>query len=159
MYRQVNDFLADWKNASSSAISVLEALQDDKLDTAVVEGHNTLGWLGWHVTTALSFFGNLIGIELKVPEDSNTVPKTAKEIQDAYKQMSSQLTQIVKETYNDDKINEEVDHFGEMMPRGAVLRMMINHQTHHLGQMTVLLRQAGLKVPGIMGPTKEEQEK
>lgn len=159
MYRQVNDFLADWKNASSSAISVLEALQDDKLDTAVVEGHNTLGWLGWHVTTALSFFGNLIGIELKVPGDSNTVPKTAKEIQDAYKQMSSQLTQIVKETYNDDKINEEVDHFGEMMPRGAVLRMMINHQTHHLGQMTVLLRQAGLKVPGIMGPTKEEQEK
>lgn len=45
------------------------------------------------------------------------------------------------------------------MPRGKLLRILINHQTHHLGQMTVLLRQAGLKVPPVMGPTKEMQKK
>jgi uncharacterized damage-inducible protein DinB len=36
--------------------------------------------------------------------------------------------------------------------------MMIDHQTHHRGQMTVLLRQAGLTVPGVMGPTKEQMK-
>jgi uncharacterized damage-inducible protein DinB len=30
------------------------------------------------------------------------------------------------------------------------------HQCHHRGQMTVLMRQAGQKVPGIYGPAKEE---
>lgn len=29
-------------------------------------------------------------------------------------------------------------------------------ETHHLGQMTVLMRQAGLNVPGVYGPSKEE---
>lgn len=43
------------------------------------------------------------------------------------------------------------------MIRGKFLRMLIDHQTHHRGQMTVLLRQAGLTVPGVMGPTKEMQ--
>ena len=33
---------------------------------------------------------------------------------------------------------------------------LIAHQTHHRGQMTVLMRQAGLRVPGIYGPAKEE---
>jgi len=30
------------------------------------------------------------------------------------------------------------------------------HQTHHRAQMTVLMRQAGLKVPGVYGPSREE---
>jgi len=30
------------------------------------------------------------------------------------------------------------------------------HQAHHRGQMTVLMRQAGMKVPGVYGPSKEE---
>ncbi|MCK4657684.1 MAG: hypothetical protein KAT85_11650, partial [candidate division Zixibacteria bacterium] len=29
---------------------------------------------------------------------------------------------------------------------------------HHRGQMTVLMRQAGLKVPGVYGPSMEEWE-
>jgi uncharacterized damage-inducible protein DinB len=33
---------------------------------------------------------------------------------------------------------------------------LIQHQAHHRGQMTVLMRQAGLPVPGIYGPSKEE---
>lgn len=34
--------------------------------------------------------------------------------------------------------------------------VLIQHQNHHRGQMTVLMRQAGLPVPGIYGPAKEE---
>jgi len=39
--------------------------------------------------------------------------------------------------------------------KGALLRFLIDHQTHHRGQMMVLLRQAGLPVPPVIGPTKE----
>jgi uncharacterized damage-inducible protein DinB len=34
--------------------------------------------------------------------------------------------------------------------------MMIKHIVHHRGQMTVLMRQAGVQVPGIYGPAREE---
>jgi uncharacterized damage-inducible protein DinB len=50
---------------------------------------------------------------------------------------------------------ESIETFAGVVPRGAMLRSLIDHQTHHRGQMTVLLRQAGLPVPGVMGPTKE----
>lgn len=51
----------------------------------------------------------------------------------------------------------EVEALGQNMPRGKVLSMLVQHNIHHRGQMTVLLRQAGLEVPGVMGPTKENQ--
>jgi len=33
---------------------------------------------------------------------------------------------------------------------------MMMHQSHHRGQMTVLMRQAGLRVPYIYGPAYED---
>ena len=41
------------------------------------------------------------------------------------------------------------------MPNSIFLMTLINHQNHHRGQMTVLMRQAGLTVPGVYG-SKEE---
>ncbi|MGO4373779.1 DinB family protein, partial [Paenibacillus sp. MCAF20] len=37
-----------------------------------------------------------------------------------------------------------------------VLDVLIKHEIHHRGQMTVLMRQAGLRVPDLYGPTKEQ---
>ena len=46
--------------------------------------------------------------------------------------------------------------YGETWKRGRTLGALVNHQIHHRGQMTVLMRQAGLEVPGVYGPAKEE---
>jgi len=43
------------------------------------------------------------------------------------------------------------------MPRGAVLRtLMLNHTYHHRGQLTVYLRLLDVPVPGMFGPTADE---
>ncbi|MFC4411757.1 DinB family protein [Chungangia koreensis] len=155
MYRKVNDFLTDWSNASEGTINVLDALTDEKLNQAIVEGHNTLGWLGWHLSGAIVYFAGQVGLEVNLDGDLKTVPTSAEEISNAYKKISADLKNAV-EKLTDEQMVEEVDSHGQSVPRGALLRMMIDHQTHHRGQMTVLLRQAGLKVPGVMGPTKED---
>ena len=42
------------------------------------------------------------------------------------------------------------------MPRVAVLKsMLINHQIHHRGQLSVYLRLAGAAVPSAYGPTAD----
>jgi uncharacterized damage-inducible protein DinB len=46
--------------------------------------------------------------------------------------------------------------YGEKWTRAATLASIIKHQIHHRAQMTVLMRQAGLNVPGIYGPSREE---
>gem|GEM_PF-5815448 len=54
--------------------------------------------------------------------------------------------------------NSEDNMYGEVWKKGQTLIYLLLHQTHHRGQMTVLMRQAGLKVSGIYGPAKEEWE-
>lgn len=156
MYRTKTDFLQEWNNASQGTLAVLEAMTDDKLNQAIVAGHNTLGWLGWHLANSLVFFGGQAKLAIEAIGDKDQVPSTVSEIVTAYKKASDQVKQEV-EKLTDEEIIEVIDSFAGQVPRGAILRMMIDHQTHHRGQMTVLLRQAGLKVPGVMGPTQEEQ--
>jgi uncharacterized damage-inducible protein DinB len=49
-------------------------------------------------------------------------------------------------------------HVAFTMPRVAVFRSLIlNHNIHHRGQMTVYLRQLGVPVPALYGPSADEQ--
>ncbi len=44
-------------------------------------------------------------------------------------------------------------------PRAAVLRrMVLNHMIHHRGQLTMYFRLLNLPVPGLYGPSADEQE-
>jgi uncharacterized damage-inducible protein DinB len=159
MYRKVEDFLTDWTKSSNGTVKVLEALTDEKLDQAIVEGHSTLGWLGWHLSAAQVYFGGLLGLSIEFAGEKDTVPTKASVIVDTYKKAAESLKKQVEQNITDEMLSENVDVHGAPTPRGAVLRTLIDHQTHHRGQMTVLLRQAGLPVPGVMGPTKEMQGK
>ncbi|MCC5891835.1 DinB family protein [Exiguobacterium sp.] len=157
MYRTKQDFITDWETSSRGTLDVLRAVTDEALGQAIVPGHNSLGWIGWHVTTALGYFTNLLGFRLSALK-SLTQPNEAATIADQYERYAGEILRVA-EQFTDDYLLEEVDVHGTMKPRGAVLRMMMDHQTHHRGQMTVLLRQAGLTVPGVMGPTKEQMTK
>lgn len=158
MYRKVDDFINDWENARAGTIKALEAMTDEKLEQAIVEGHNTLGWLGWHITSAQEYFAGLLGLTVTMPNDVRTVPKNAEKIIETYKAVSKELADKVSTSFTDNSLAEDVDQHETPTPRGEILRTLINHQTHHVGQITVLLRQAGLKVPGVMGPTREDQQ-
>lgn len=159
MYRKVDDFLKDWDKARNGTIQALEAMTDEKLGQEVTRGHNTLGWIGWHLTTAPVYFASLLGLSLTAPGDSRTVPETVSVIVEGYKNISIELHNKVKKTFSDEDLIEMVDQHGTSTPRGEILRTLIDHQTHHRGQMTILIRQAGLKVPGVMGPTREDSRK
>ncbi|MCR8844337.1 DinB family protein [Paenibacillus sp. SC116] len=156
MYRKSEDFIEDWIASSAGTLSVMKAITDDKMDYSIVEGHNSLGWLAWHLVGAGGFFGQLAGLQIpaagpdtSMPSSMTTIVEKYEEVIEAYKNEALTLT--------DEQLTEEVSGFMGPIARGKLLRTLIDHQTHHRGQMTVLLRQAGLPVPGVMGPTKEMQ--
>jgi uncharacterized damage-inducible protein DinB len=43
-----------------------------------------------------------------------------------------------------------------MVPMVMILQSLIRHQIHHRGQMTILMREAHVVVPGVYGPSREE---
>ncbi|MFI5309641.1 MAG: DinB family protein [Gemmatimonadales bacterium] len=42
------------------------------------------------------------------------------------------------------------------VPKGDLVRFMLNDHIHHRGQLSVYLRMSGSKVPSIYGPSKDE---
>jgi len=156
MYRTQQDFINDWAHASKGTLKVLQAVTDEKLNQAIADEHNTLGWLGWHLTTSAALFAGLSGLQVTSPGNDKEVPSHAADIAGAYEKAAEEITKSAEASLTDEMMAESINAFGKPMPRGAFLRVLIDHQTHHRGQMTVLLRQAGLPVPGVMGPTKEE---
>ena len=156
MYRKAEDFLADWEMNAKGTLHVMQAITEDKKNVAIVEGHNSLEWLAWHLVSVAGAFGHFAGLQIPAPGPDMPTPQTMEEITGMYEAVINAYKKEV-EKLTDEQMEEEVEGFGGMMQRGKLLSKLIEHQTHHRGQMTVLLRQAGLKVPPVMGPTAEMQ--
>lgn len=156
MYRKVDDFLVDWKQSADGTLKVIREITDEKLDFAIVEGHNSLGWLAWHLVGAAGAFSQFAGLNVQGIERTDSQPASVEEIAATYERIANEVTEEAKKL-TDDSLTEEVSSFVGPTERGRLLRGLIDHQNHHRSQMTVLLRQAGLKVPPVMGPTKEMQ--
>ena len=153
MYRKVEDFLEDWEVSSTSTLNVLKTITNEKMTQSIANDHNTLGWLGWHLVGVGATIGKFAGLEIPEP-DHRVMPLDMEEIIAGYEALAEAYkTEVVKLT--DESLLEEVQGFSGPIARGKLLRALITHQIHHVGQMTVLLRQADLKVPAVMGPTKE----
>ena len=156
MLRRIEDFGKDWAYEEEATLKVLRALTDESLSQKVNDDGRTLGFLAWHLTQTPGEMLGLVGLEIDGPAHDAAVPETAAEIAESYEKASKSLLSEITAKWNDDTLLETDDMYGETWARGLTLFYLIAHQAHHRGQMTVLMRQAGLKVPGVYGPAKEE---
>lgn len=82
MYRKLEDFLEDWAASSAGTLSVMKAITDEKMNVAIVEGHNSLAWLAWHLVGAAGAFGRVAGLQIPGIERSAKVPDNMGMIQE-----------------------------------------------------------------------------
>jgi len=156
MFRTMNDFEASWKQESESTLRILRALTDASLPQSVTPQDRTLGRMAWHLVQSIPEMMQRTGLALSGPAEDVPVPATATAIADTYASTSAALLDAVKRSWTDQTLEIEDDMYGEKWKRGMTLAVLVNHQTHHRAQMTVLMRQAGLRVPGVYGPAREE---
>ncbi|MBI2408324.1 MAG: DinB family protein [Gemmatimonadetes bacterium] len=158
MYRTISDFAGTWKHETESTLKILRALTDASLSQPVVPGGRTLGFLAWHITCSLAEMGRQAGLTIDGPTEQSpdAVPTRAADIAAQYEQTANRVVPAVQAAWTDAQLLETIPMYGEQWPRGLTLSILLSHQTHHRGQMTVLMRQAGLPVPGMVGPSKEE---
>jgi len=156
MYHTIEEFINDWKNEAGLTQKVLDTLTDESLNQQVTTEDRTLGRIAWHIVTSLDEMITRTGLTFEAAKHDTPVPSLAKVIADSYRTSSENMLAAIKEHWTDASLNEMDDMYGEQWPKGLTLSVIISHQTHHRGQMTVLMRQAGLKVPGVYGPAREE---
>ena len=156
MYYKIDDFLNDWEYEREATLKILDALTDASLVQKVTAKGRSLGFLAWHITISIGEMMSKTGLKVDAPEENSDAPSSAIEIRTFYNTASASLVDEIKTNWKDDTLNVEDDMYGQKWKRGVTLGVLITHQIHHRAQMTVLMRQAGLKVPGIYGPSFEE---
>ena len=156
MYRTIEDFTADWLQETKSTLKIFRTLTDASLRQHVTTDGRSLGFLAWHITLSLGEMGERSGLHVEAPGEDVPIPDSAKEIAAIYLTAARSIADDVQKQWADETLGEEVEMYGEKWKRGFALASLLRHQTHHRGQMTVLMRQAGLNVPGVCGPSREE---
>ncbi|AZU64970.1 DinB family protein [Neobacillus mesonae] len=156
MYSSIAEFIEDWNQEAVSTQNVLDALTNDSLQQEVSSDDRTLGRIAWHIVTSTPGMLSEFGINVPQVENADYVPQSAKEIAGIFRRVSTDTGHAVKEQWTDAALKEEVNVFGRTMTKGTTLTLLVKHIIHHRGQMTVLMRQAGVRVPGIYGPAREE---
>jgi uncharacterized damage-inducible protein DinB len=159
MFRRLDDFRRTWMAEARHTLTVFEAIPDPALGVAIAEGHRDLRRLAWHLVESLIEMPARMGLAMPgadlvkggfigpPPEDMATVIHT-------FNAASEGLLKGIG-AWSDADLEREDDMYGETWKRGHSLQALVVHQAHHRGQMTVLMRQAGLPVPSIYGPVKE----
>jgi uncharacterized damage-inducible protein DinB len=154
LYKRIEDFVTTWKNESAATLRTLELLTDESLGQQITQDHRTLGRLAWHLVQTLHEMPARIGLLIEEPGED--VPTSAANIAAIYKRISQALLDTVQSSWKDENLLVMNDMYGEQWPNGVTLDTLVKHEIHHRGQMTVLMRQAGLRTPDLYGPTKEQ---
>ncbi len=152
MVRSIKDFLERWQEESDNTLKVITHLSNESLNKSV-SGTRTLGRLANHLVESLTEFPHKLGLPI---EEEFITYTTVDDLGAAYKRVSDQLYTAVSENWHDGLLDDETNMYGEYWKNGVSLYYLIAHQTHHRAQMTTIMRSAGLRVPGIYGPSQEE---
>ncbi|WP_306591584.1 DinB family protein [Geothrix sp. 21YS21S-4] len=161
MFRRVDDFKTIWQQEADKTLAVFAAIPDAAAHQAVDPQHRDLRRMAWHLVETVLELPQNLGLKVKGPVELGSdgfiapPPPTMAEIIAAYRAVSDSLLDHLG-SWSNTELGRNFTLYGETWTGAFALFVLVTHQTHHRGQMTVLMRQAGLRVPGLYGPAKED---
>lgn len=159
MFSTLDAFFATWSHEAGATQSVLDVLTDASLATTAVPDGRTIGRLAWHIAQTIPEMMAKTGLHVTGLGEHEPVPASAAAIAAAYRTASASLVEEIRNKWTDASLQQKDVMYGEEWSRSMTLGALVLHQVHHRGQLTVLLRIAGLPVPGVYGPAREDWAK
>ena len=158
MFRHIRDFRTLFAQERDTTLKVFAAIPDAAAHQAVDAHHRDLRRMAWHLTETVFEMPGHMGLKVEgFPGEPMKTPPPASmaEIAKVYKAVTDSLL-AQAEPLNDMALAMTYPFYGQTWTGSSALYILVAHQTHHRGQMTVLMRQAGLKPPGCYGPIQED---
>jgi uncharacterized damage-inducible protein DinB len=159
----IDGLLQELEQETQTTRRVLERVPEDQLAWRPHDKARTLGELALHVATVPGGVAQLVAAPspVQLPQFTDPIPKSAAELIPALDQSVANAKQVlggmddatITSTWR--LMRNERELFAA--PRVAVLRsIMLNHWYHHRGQLTAYLRELGVPIPSIYGPSADE---
>ena len=158
----IDGMLQELEREAHTTRRVLERVPDDQLSWRPHKTARTLGELALHIATVPGAVAQLASQSpAQAPQFTDPAPRSAAELVPALNESIAKAKQVLG-GMDDETLGAtwRLMH-GERellaMPRAAILRnIMLNHWYHHRGQLTVYLRQLGVPIPSVYGPSADE---
>jgi uncharacterized damage-inducible protein DinB len=160
----IDGMLQELEQETQTTRRVLERVPADKLAWRPHAKARTLGQLAQHIAGVPGNVANFVSSPspaqapdfADVPGPTSTsdlLPELDRSVANAKKVLGGMSDATAMATWRLMHGDREV----LAAPRVAVLRsIMLNHWYHHRGQLTVYLRQLGVEIPSIYGPSADE---
>lgn len=156
MFRKLEDFYRVWAYESASTLKMFNAIPAEQFKNTSSENIRSIARLSWHISESIAEMFHHAGLNVAGIADASKESNDIEKLKAEYKISSDSLIEELKKHWTDDMMDEKVNMYGEQWDKGIVLSVIIRHQSHHRGQLSVLLRQEGIVIPGMYGPAKEE---
>jgi uncharacterized damage-inducible protein DinB len=157
---ELETFLATWDREAAGTLKLLRALPATKYDFRPDAGGRSLGELAWHLAEGDAYMSH--GIEVGGFTTGSTPPnierpRTVEALAPGYERIHREAAARIRKLKPED-LDRTVPFFnGQPMPiRDILWGMIIFHNIHHRGQLSLMCRLAGGAAPGLYGPNREE---
>ena len=161
--------LPEFDEEMKNTRKMLERVPDDKWGWKPHEKSGTMGWLAGHVGTVPEWIAMTIKTEeldyAPVDGPSYEPPKITnrKELLAAFDKASAEARAALSSVSDQEIVKGWKLLAGGKeiftLPHVACIRgMCMNHLIHHRAQLTVYFRLVGVPVPGMYGPSADENE-
>ena len=158
----IEGMLQELEQEARTTRRVLERVPADQLGWRPHKKARTLGELALHVAGTPGEVAKLASqSEVQAPDFRDASPASAAELIPALDKSIATARQLLG-SMDDATLNgmwrmKRNGHDVIAMPRAALLRsIMLNHWYHHRGQLSVYLRELGVPIPSIYGPSADE---
>jgi uncharacterized damage-inducible protein DinB len=154
--------LQELEQEAQTTRRVLERVPGDRLAWKPHDKSMSLGQLALHVASVPGAIAEITQISpFPVPAFEQPSAKSAAELVPTLEQSLAKARSILQKLDDADLAKTwrvtDGDRVVMALPVGAALRaLMLNHWYHHRGQLSVYLRQVGVAVPSIYGPSADE---
>ena len=162
MTPMIQSLIAELEQEAQTTKRVLERVPEDRLGWKPHPKSMSMGQLALHIATMPGAIAAMSQRSpMSMPTFTQPAAATTSELVPALERSVSEA-KVILGALNDAALAESwrvVDGDKEVMaiPVGAVLRtIMLNHWYHHRGQLSVYLREVGVPVPSIYGPSADE---
>jgi uncharacterized damage-inducible protein DinB len=157
--------IAELKQESSSTKKMLEKVPLDKKDWKPHEKSMTLGRLATHVADTTHWASDIIHIDdfdfmkdYKTRSNANSQEELLATFQANLDKAIADLEAMTDEDFNKPWSVRRGEQVMFRLPKKVAIRgWAFNHLVHHRGQLSVYLRLLNVPVPGMYGPSADEQ--
>lgn len=160
------NFLAEVLHESASTRKLLAVVPLDKGDFKPHEKSMSLQRLTTHVAEITGWWKECLLMDELDFSKGDFTPKviaTTEELLAFHDQLVANAEKILSEATDEDFMKPWTMRSGEIiyftMPKVQVVRTWcLNHLYHHRGQLTVYLRELNVPLPGMYGPTADDNQ-